>query len=255
MSLNSEFRPWEKDYLRSFFYYCIALCAGWSVMLAGHPYWAVACLVIPGIRAMRWFNRGYRRERGIEVEREAIGQATAWLGRLRGCGIEANRAIPFNGNIDLIVRLPDSKVAFVVEIKSYEGIVQRPYGITKLGKFFSLFRELKQVKGQSKHMGSEWYFPVIWCPLSMCNNVFEYRQVLIVNGNVQLLDYALERHKLMVRVPITVSFPSPPPLCYRTFLKVRGFQFRDSKVWEGRASQVDAQRIREFVAEAGGRLY
>ena len=193
------------------------------------------------------FYKGLARERGIEVERRAfksflfsmpvgeyfVAQDIAMT----------NGRICF-GNVDLVVSPVWTQASYVVEIKSYSGIIVRWYGLCREHKFFRLWSPQKQVRKQCKYLGKKWHFPVLWLPESRLNSWIIHDGILVVNGDANLLMYALRVFDERIRLPVTVSFRYAPGSGYTGFLRGRGFSYNGATYnWSGFQSRGEAEGL------------
>lgn len=200
------------------------------------------------------FLIGRAREFGIEVEKAAVDSLRRELVPLGYC-VTSNLMAHGIGNVDALVRPPSDPLTFVVEIKSYPGIVRRWWGgLTKAGKFgAALIREPRQVRRQCRSLGSDTHLPVLWCPISSLNSFDIYGDILIVNGGVHTLKLGLNSYYQLVTLPAWVRFPSMPPVSHRQLLKERGFRWHSyNRVWIGRFTIRELMAMNSYVVAVGG---
>lgn len=251
--MSGNFSPWNENFNRSWAASFAGLLVGWPAMLSAHPYLATAIMLATSWVAIDQWRQGRERERGIEVEHAAIAELQRELAPL-GYRIQHDVAAGWLGNIDAIIQPPDFSGSFVVEIKAYTGIIRRPWGITKPDKLYPL-RAASQVRRQCKHQGSQWHFPVLWCPTSKLGSIDRYRGVLLVNGGVGLLAQALRLHQEHVKLPAQVRFPRTPPKACRDALKRRAFRYDGGRfMWHGKAAKRETGELCALVAAGSGRF-
>jgi hypothetical protein len=88
------------------------------------------------------------------------------------------------------------------------------------------------------------YRPVLWSPRSTCDNWFDYKGILIVNGNFEVLDKALWNY----RHPAKVRFRFMPPVDARNFLMAGGFEYKGRENgWNGHASPSEMEALRDYI--------
>lgn len=193
MSVN-KYTPWHVDYWFGMGWLVAGMASGWWLVLSGAKLLAVVPTIWFSIKGWVRLERGLARERGVEVEEQAFQQL---LGVIKSGMYFVKRNILMKsygicyGNIDLVVSPVWTQASFVVEIKSFPGIVQRWYGLCRLGKYYRLWSPQKQVRQQCRFMGQRWHFPVLWLPESKLGTCFVYDDILIVNGDAALLLEAL----------------------------------------------------------------
>lgn len=251
---SSNFRPWRRDYAWGIGMLLASLATSWIALLAGHPYIAVGLAVWPTYRGCLRIGLGASRERGVEIELAAVDRMRAFL-QPKGYEIYADIMAIRIGNIDSIVSPPWTQARYVVEIKSFPGIIRRFYGLTKLNKYFRLRQPIRQVWSQCRYLSESWHFPVLWMPESRLGTYFVYRGILVVNGGVDLLEYAMREFDQVVRLPATVTFPYKPPQEYRNYVKGLRFRYDErSRKWYGRISKRLADDVARRLTSANGTI-
>jgi hypothetical protein len=65
------------------------------------------------------------------------------------------------GDVDLVVCPPWTQVSFVVEIKSYPGVVKKLGVLSRVDRVGVLWGPVRQVKRQCKYLGEAWHYPVL----------------------------------------------------------------------------------------------
>jgi hypothetical protein len=159
------------------------------------------------------------------------------------------------GNVDAIVSPPWSAIRYVVEVKSFEGIVLRNRFLTRPGRYFPLWEPLKQVRNQCARLGRASHFPVLWMPESILDYHYIFQGVLVVNGGVHRLEAALKWFDDGIIRLVVVTFPCVPPESYRNNLKRLSFRYDGEKQqWTGRLNKKDGQSLATQVAKIGGRV-
>lgn len=251
---SSEFKPWRRDYVWGCVTLAVGLATSWTVLLLGHPYIGVVVAVWLTHRGCRRVAIGARRERGVAVELAAVARMRTVL-EPKGYGIRADLAAMWLGNIDSVVSPPWTEASFVVEIKSFTGIIRRFYGLTKVNKYYRLRQPIRQVWKQCRYLNKKWHFPVLWMPASKLQTCFLYRGVLIVNGDVDLLDRALLEFDKGIHLPAAIAFDGRPPLEYRMYAKRLGFVYdRNALKWYGRLNKKQAAEIGPRIAPVNGQI-
>ncbi|MFA6015941.1 MAG: nuclease-related domain-containing protein [Candidatus Paceibacterota bacterium] len=259
MKRSHKFTPWHVDYWWGIACLVLAMFSGWGMVYWGHSFMGVALSAWLTAKGLRRVSCGLARERGIEVEQRAVQ-------RLRdsvvagGYDIQADVLMTYGGlsygNIDLVVSPVWTQARYVVEIKSFSGIVHRWGSLFREGKFYRLWSPQKQVRGQCRYLGQRWHFPVLWLPESKLGTWIIFKgNLLVVNGGVEVLLYGLEQFDAVIKLPVIVRFPSDPGEGFTRNLLKRGFKY-DSRnwCWHGSISKSCASELSGFIQVAGGRI-
>lgn len=253
---TSKFTPWHVDYWWAIGWLAAGSAGSWGLVLWGHHVVAAGVAVWLTVKGWRRAIRGMARERGVVVEWRAVN-ALRDLVAGEGYGVHSDILMTYGGvcvgNIDLVVSPPWSQARFVVEIKSFSGIVKRWYGLCRKGKSYRLWSPQKQVRGQCRYLGRRWHFPVLWMPESMLNDFFVYDGVLVVNGDESALLRCLAWFDQTLALPVMVTFAYAPDVFYTRYLRQRGFRF-DGARWHGAVSKIEVNGLVEAVSGGRGRV-
>lgn len=255
---QDNFTPWHVDYWFSVIWLTVSFVGGWGLFLCGHGWMAAALSFWLTGKGWACFSKGLARERGIEVERRAFRDFlfSMPVGEyFVAQDIAMTNGRIHYGNVDMVVSPVRTQASFVVEIKSYSGIIVRWFGLCREHKFYRLWSPQKQVRRQCKYLGKQWHFPVLWLPESKLYSWIIHDGILVVNGDAKLLMYALRVFEERVRLPVTVSFPYAPGSGYTGFLRGKGFTYNgDSYIWMGRQSRGEADVLAMALKDVGGRV-
>lgn len=229
--------------------------ASWVALLYGHAFIGAVVAVFSTSRGCSRIMQGASREYGIAVERAAVLEMQRALAP-QGYQIQTDLMTRWIGNIDSVVSPPWTKVSFVVEIKSFSGIIRRFYGLTKVDGHYRLSQPVHQVRQQCAALGSRWHFPVLWMPTSELQTAFLHNGVMVVNGDVSLLESALLWFDLRISVPAIIFFINMPPVNYRRYVKSLGFQYDGAKSqWYGQLTKERARYVATRIAGVGGSIH
>lgn len=251
---SNNFRPWRRDYAFGMTMLLSGVAISWGASIAGHIYIAAVSSVLLTYTGCARVLRGAGRERGFWVEQAAVERMRAVLVP-KGFGVRADIKAMWIGNIDSVVKPPWTEARYVVEIKSFKGIVRRFYGLTKPGKYYRLQNAVRQVRRQCRYLGEAWHFPVLWMPESKLNMYFEYKGILVVNGDVHLLDSAMRYFDRKVQLPAKITFRRQPPAGYINYVKGLGFQYnKKTWQWHGRICKGKADIARSKLSPADGTI-
>lgn len=255
-SITNNFAPWRVDYWFGISWLVSGMAGSWWFVFCEHRLFAVGVAFWFTVRGLSRVSRGLARERGIAIERAAILklESTVVPGYvflradvpMMSCGI-------CYGNVDLVISPVWSTVSFVVEIKSFSGIVRRWFGLCRLGKFYRLWSPQKQVRQQCRYLGRKWHFPVLWLPESKLNNWFVVGGILVVNGDPNLLLDGLRGFDSVIRKPVRVTFPYAPGHEITKFLRSRGFFYDRARFcWYGSANNEFAWDLNNYLSSVNG---
>lgn len=137
-----RYAPWDVDYWFGSAWLLSGMILSWWLVYLGHGLLAILFAMWFTSEGWARASRGFARERGVEVERRAFKQFlfAMELGEFTMQNdVRMVRAGVCYGNVDMVVSPVWSNVSYVVEIKAFSGIVQRWYGLCRLGKFYRLW--------------------------------------------------------------------------------------------------------------------
>lgn len=189
------------------------MIGSWALVFWEHKMLAAGVAVWFTFKGWVRVSKGLTRERGIEVEWRAF---VKFLHAMKPGEFVVQQDIPMMrrgicyGNVDMVVSPVWTQASFVVEIKSFSGLVRRWYGLCRLGKFYRLWSPQKQVRGQCRYMDARWHFPVLWLPESKLGTWMIVGGILVVNGDADLLIGGLKAFDEWIKKPVRVTFPRPP---------------------------------------------
>jgi len=250
----SEFRPWNHSYYMGVAALLGGMTVSWSASLMGHPYIAAIVATWVTYRGCLLVTRGIHRENGAIVELRAIEEMRSIL-ETQGYKIKTDILAKWIGNIDSVVKPPWTQASFVVEIKSFPGIIKRSYGLTKSDGYYSLIDTVNQVLKQCRYLGNGWHFPVLWMPVSNIDEYFIHKGILVVNGDVSLLERALSEFDQLIPLPTTISFPRTPSDECRGHVRDIGFKYNSKNwTWFGNISKKEFDGVKERIARERGRM-
>lgn len=249
----NNFTPWHTDYRYALGWYAGGVAVSWALVAWGGVALAVVVAIWSLMRGWARAKRGMARERGVVIERRACEMLEAlpesdrnfyWRNvRMTARGV-------CYGDIDLIVNTPWTKMSFVVEIKSYPGVVKRWYGLCRSDKYYRLWSELKQVRRQCKYLGSKWHRPVLWMPESKLNNWRIHRGLLIVNGGPEVLMESLKIFNSYTPMPVILTFQGLPKEYAISYVKRKGFVYNPREYrWYGMATMEQQSVIPQMFTE------
>lgn len=260
MNRFDKFTPWHVDYWWGLAWSVLATIIGWGMVYWGHSFWGVVLSAWLTAKAWRRVSCGVARERGIEVEQRAVKSLRDSVEVVGRYGIQSDVLMTYGGisygNIDLDVSPDWTQARYVIEIKSFSGIIHRLGGLFREGRSYRLWSPQKKVRGQCRYLGARWHFPVLWLPESKLGTWIIFRgNLLVVNGGVDLLLYGLERFDEVIKLPVIVRFPSDPGQGFTRNLLRRGFKY-DARnwCWHGVMSKSCAGELSDFIGVAGGRV-
>lgn len=187
----STFAPWRRDFACGALLLLAAAAAVWLAM-QGLPerLWGLAVGPLLAVAGLRLIRRGRIRRRGKTAERDAIGD----LGDLPGgWSIEANRPLPYGGDLDLYLVGPDG-VGYAIEIKSYRAVIveRRFFGLRKRllaanGRPFER-NPLAQTIRNAQHLRA---VPILWLPRAQGRIERLADGVVLVRGDAEQLKRVL----------------------------------------------------------------
>lgn len=250
----TTFRPWRRDYIFGVVLSLSGIAFGLAAALTGKPWIAVFLSGWCAYRGHMFTRRGALRERGIEVETNAIDKLRSEL-LPRGYLIRSDITFGQYGNVDVVVSPPWSAARFVIEIKSFDGIIKRGNRLTRPRRFFPLWGPLRQVRNQCYRLGNREHFPVLWMPESTLDTHFVFQDVLVVNGGVHRLEAALRLFEETIPRDVVVTFPNVPPDMCREMLKRLSFRYNgDAQQWTGRLNKSGGESLAAHFSTVGGRV-
>jgi len=223
----------------------------WYVTLIGHQYVGAILALWLTYKGCLRVGVGASRERGVEVERAAVLSMESILSSAE-YKIQSNIYARRIGNIDSVVAPLWTPARYVVEIKSYKGIVERGDRLTKLNRNYRLWQPIRQVWGQCRYLG-KFYYPVLWMPESLLFTRFLHKGVLIVNGDVAFLERSLKEFDVVIKLPAIIAFKFEPPEAYKAYVKKLGFTYDYTvRMWSGFMSRKDKVGIDQILSNVGG---
>lgn len=248
---NKVFAPWRGDYQAGCVWCVCGMSSSWSLLWSSWYWLSTALALWATWHGWLRISYGLARERGIEVERRAVEAFYATAMDKCARIVADLRLMKFGicvGNVDLLVLPVWTTVSFCVEIKSYSGIVNRWYGLCRLGKYYRLWSPQKQVRGQCRFLDKSWHFPVLWLPESKLDDWFVRNGVLVVNGDVHRLLEGLQAFDRRISKPVIVRFPYAPGDATTGFLKMRGFKY-DGTQWLGKVDSFYKDALEQMFKE------
>lgn len=187
----SSFAPWRRNFAcGALLLLAAAACVWAAVQQLPERLWGLVAGLLLAAIGIGLIRRGRTRRYGKTTERDAIDD----LGELPGgWSVEANRPLPYGGDLDLYLVGPDG-VGYAIEIKAFRDLlVER--------RFFGLRQRLLAADGRplerdplAQTIRNAQYLeavPILWLPRAQGRTERLADGVVLVRGNAAQLKRAL----------------------------------------------------------------
>lgn len=181
--MEKNFTPWVADNRLGYVLIANAIIGVFFAKAQGHLAWGILAGIVLILAGWRFLQIAGCRSFGIQLEKQAMKDLSLHLdGQVwaMDADVDAGRV----GNIDILVTHRESSRKYVVEIKSFGGLVGQDDKLVKANGQPIVKDIVSQVNGQRSTVGATEV--ILWCPKSRLGSVTTHRGIFLVNGGANL---------------------------------------------------------------------
>lgn len=186
--MEKQFNPWIADTRLGYALIANAVIGIFYAKSQGHLEWGILIGIVLFLAGWRFLQSAGCRSFGIRIEKQAMKDLSQQLdGQV--WAMDADVSAGRVGNIDILVTHRQTGRKYVVEIKSFGGLVGQGDKLVKANGQSIAKDIVSQVNDQRSAVGATEV--ILWCPKSRLGNVTTHREIFLVNGGANIVSLVL----------------------------------------------------------------